>query len=1122
MKIINYVGSASELLLRVISLANNGYSLIGGITQAYEISKELEDVNVENRQGKEATLRQLRIDNEILVAKMFDDLKGLGKLASTVYGISLGNNINKAYDLWQSEHKVNLKYMADISADLSSIIAATGKQPLVSIPATAISLFFTTWSNYGETYDGDTLDQALTLDQAVSLLDNNFSFMLEDFKENFVPLEEALSEWLPNNLTIWLNDNDDFIGDRRNDKNDEFFAGATNDKLFGGSGSDKLYGGLGNDFISGGSGNDFLYGGDGKDVLIGSSGSDELYGGAGDDVLIVSEIDGSLSGAENAAKLDKVGNKAYGGSGSDTIYGGNGDDLLYAGDETNDQNDVGTTNKLYGLGGDDNLNGSAGADYLYGGLGEDHLYGGDGNDYLYLAQDGSPDKIVLDTSNNFAEGGAGNDTIHGSDGKDIIFTANNGKGIIDEGTTNYAWGYKGNDILKGGDGKDYLYGGDDGDSIRGGKGDDRLYGGKDADDIYGEEGNDELYAGRLKDDSLDTGNNFLYGGAGDDKLFGGKGYDILEGGEGFDTYKAYYKTLVKDEDGSGILYYNNKNLLGAEMRYKSDSLSPPPTLDFSSKGYDINNKSAGEGRLFKIAGGENWIRYIVLGDINFKYKELTTEDLDTRSKSDTDLGVRFYVTVYKDGAEPPPPVYPKPKPPLAPPPIPPTKYDPLVLDLNHDGKISTTPLGTDIYFDLDGNSFAEKTSWVQATDGFVVLDLNENGKIDNGKELFGTDTILPDGSKASDGFKALEQYDLNKDGLINGADDIFQKLKIWKDINQDGISQSNELFSLSGLGITSISLKNQLINAVDNNNVIHTNTGSFTQTVTENGVTQIKSGLAETLLFEVNTSETIWQNPNETIENIDTDISELPDFPGYGSATSLHDAMQLDLTGKLKQLVSSFSETPPDQQILLAHQILYFWTNKKISTANSVVNISSSEKFEIVKVIYGKEVEWKNWSAGNVNDLDGYFQKILSNAYVQLLSQTVKQDWIDLIIFNEERLYETYDPFPPLVLPPAGTGTSGGGNYTPKKIYTTTWDSQKPSKYFENVVDPSQTREVNWVLTNTTWHGDFSLAIKGLMNLFFMDYEVGKIEIEQFQFIVKELDPNSPTLYKEFDVVLGF
>ena len=64
-----------------------------------------------------------------------------------------------------------------------------------------------------------------------------------------------------------------------------------------------------------------------------------------------------------------------------------------------------------------------------------------------------------------------------------------------------------------------------------------------------------------------------------------------------------------------------------------------------------------------------------------------------------------------------------------------TKYDPLILDLDGDGyNVETKENGTN--FDLDKNGFAEKINWTKK-DGFLCLDLNGNGTIDNGGELFG-------------------------------------------------------------------------------------------------------------------------------------------------------------------------------------------------------------------------------------------------------------------------------------------------------------------------------------------------------------------------------------------------
>ena len=82
-----------------------------------------------------------------------------------------------------------------------------------------------------------------------------------------------------------------------------------------------------------------------------------------------------------------------------------------------------------------------------------------------------------------------------------------------------------------------------------------------------------------------------------------------------------------------------------------------------------------------------------------------------------------------------------------------TKYDPLILDLDGDGyNVETKENGTN--FDLDKNGFAEKINWTKK-DGFLCLDLNGNGTIDNGGELFGDKTLLADGTTAKNGFEAL-------------------------------------------------------------------------------------------------------------------------------------------------------------------------------------------------------------------------------------------------------------------------------------------------------------------------------------------------------------------------------
>ncbi len=135
------------------------------------------------------------------------------------------------------------------------------------------------------------------------------------------------------------------------------------------------------------------------------------------------------------------------------------------------------------------------------------------------------------------------------------------------------------------------------------------------------------------------------------------------------------------------------------------------------------------------------------------------------------------------------------------------KYDPLVIDLDGKGfNITDRKNGT--HFDLNADGYAEKTDWTR-TDGWLALDLNGNGKIDDGSELFGDHTKLADGSLAADGFAALSRYDANGDGLIDARDEIFSQLRIWCDADGDGQSGNGELVSLADAGVSSISLKTE-------------------------------------------------------------------------------------------------------------------------------------------------------------------------------------------------------------------------------------------------------------------------------------------------------------------------
>lgn len=94
--------------------------------------------------------------------------------------------------------------------------------------------------------------------------------------------------------------------------------------------------------------------------------------------------------------------------------------------------------------------------------------------------------------------------------------------------------------------------------------------------------------------------------------------------------------------------------------------------------------------------------------------------------------------------------------------------DPLVI--NFDGNLPQL-CDTTFSFDLDCDGKADQISSLAKNNGFLALDTNQNGQIDDGSELFGT--------KSGNGFKDLSVYDSDKNQWIDENDPIFEGLRIW-------------------------------------------------------------------------------------------------------------------------------------------------------------------------------------------------------------------------------------------------------------------------------------------------------------------------------------------------------
>ena len=138
--------------------------------------------------------------------------------------------------------------------------------------------------------------------------------------------------------------------------------------------------------------------------------------------------------------------------------------------------------------------------------------------------------------------------------------------------------------------------------------------------------------------------------------------------------------------------------------------------------------------------------------------------------------------------------------------------DPLTLDLDGDGLELTGVNSLSASFDFNADGYAERTGWVRPDDGILVRDLNGNGRIDNVTEMFG--------GLGVSGFAQLAALDGNHDGKVDAADngladfngdgtvdanDTIASLQVWRDLNEDGVTQPGELFSLAAAGVASIS-----------------------------------------------------------------------------------------------------------------------------------------------------------------------------------------------------------------------------------------------------------------------------------------------------------------------------
>lgn len=128
--------------------------------------------------------------------------------------------------------------------------------------------------------------------------------------------------------------------------------------------------------------------------------------------------------------------------------------------------------------------------------------------------------------------------------------------------------------------------------------------------------------------------------------------------------------------------------------------------------------------------------------------------------------------------------------------------DPLVINLQND---VATLSDQKFMFDIDADGEQDEISMLGSGSGYLALDKNDDGVINDGSELFGP--------KSGNGFADLAEYDEDGDGWIDEDDDVWSKLKVWcKDENG-----KDKLLSLREAGVGAICLQNQATDFALNN-----------------------------------------------------------------------------------------------------------------------------------------------------------------------------------------------------------------------------------------------------------------------------------------------------------------
>ena len=524
-------------------------------------------------------------------------------------------------------------------------------------------------------------------------------------------------------------------------------------------------------------------------------------------------------------------------------------------------------------------------------------------------------------------------------------------------------------FISGSDKNDVLFGDGNKDILVGHGGGDLLIGGAGADDYFVNNGDiidDSDKRGRI----FDSATQKQYTGGTFDKksgyYIGENGWYKIEGNDLIINNKITVKGFNKDNNDLGITLLEANDIA---ISIRGKTVLSEQGNGKHSEGYKIElNRSLekNEWMIVKVLNDSGEERYVFYGDVPKEYYDALFSKMvysnntylswDGNTTANEDINVAVGVSVYahsdnikvktitplevtiKDDDRDPKEDLPE-------------TYDPIVIDFNKNG-ITSTKLDNTVYFDHDNNGFKEATAWIEKDDGLLALDKDGNGKIDNGSELFGNHTVSNTAygytdPKATNGYEALKTYDINNDNVIDEKDEIFSKLKIWKDKNSNGITDEGELSSLTHNNIKSIDLNYKEIAMDENSNMV-----KQSSKVTLNDDSTIN---ANDVWFKVNLDKT-----KEEDINIPLEIRSLPKIKAFGNLNSLQVAASKNDT--LAAMINLYLMLNPEDRKKHINDIVYEWAGVNDIDPNSRTTSIDSRMVNVYEKITGKPFTWHGGS----------------------------------------------------------------------------------------------------------------------------------------------------------------